>query len=243
VGDGLEQRHTMTPTPPLAEFVHDNFRALVLNDRFTCLGAKSAVRRNGYRFALYEELGGRASVEQLAVDLGSFASEAVESTEMFTTFVASFVEPAAITERTFEARLWATLQALHDLDAAEHEWNASVSADPADPHFAFSFAGAAFFIVGLHGASSRATRRFAWPTLVFNPHQQFEELRRTGRYHRFRDVIRESEATLQGGINPMLAEFGERSEASQYSGRRVEPGWKCPFHAATTPEHPDGESE
>lgn len=233
----------MTPTPPLAQFVHDNFRALVLSDRFTCLGAKSAIRRGSYRFALYEELGGRSSVEQLAVDLNSFASEAVESADTFTTFAASFVEPAAIAERSFEARLWETLQALHDLDAAEHAWNASVSADPADPHFAFSFAGAAFFIVGLHAASSRATRRFAWPTLVFNPHRQFEELRRTGRYRRLRDVIREGEAALQGGINPMLAEFGERSEAPQYSGRRVEAGWKCPFHAATAARQPHGESE
>jgi len=232
----------MTPTPPLAAFVHDNFRALVLNDHFTCLGAKSAIRRNGYRFVLYEELGGRSSVEQLAGDLKSFAGEA-EATDAFTTFVASFVEPAAITEPAFEAGLWRTLQALHDLDAGEHAWNASVSADPADPHFAFSFGGTAFFIVGLHAASSRATRRFAWPTLVFNPHQQFDELRRTGRYRRFQHVIREGEAALQGGINPMLAEFGERSEASQYSGRRVESGWKCPFHAATTAEHSDGESD
>jgi FPC/CPF motif-containing protein YcgG len=110
-------------------------------------------------------------------------------------------------------------------------WSAAASADPADPRFAFSFAQTAFFIVGLHAASSRATRRFAWPTLVFNPHEQFEELRRSGRYWRFQRVIRDGETALQGSINPMLAEFGERSEAAQYSGRRVEAGWKCPFHS------------
>jgi FPC/CPF motif-containing protein YcgG len=37
----------------------------------------------------------------------------------------------------------------------------------------------------------------------------------------------------------MLAEFGERSEASQYSGRRVEPGWQCPFHAARAGQPPE----
>jgi uncharacterized protein len=233
----------MIRTPPLAAFVHDNFRALVLNDHFTCLGAKSAIRHNGYRFALYDELGGRSSVEQLAADLASFAADGAESSGAFTTFVASFIEPAALTEALFEARLWQTLQALHDLDAAEHEWNASVSADPADPHFAFSFAGSAFFIVGLHAASSRAARRFAWPTLVFNPHRQFEELRRTGHYRRFQEVIRQAETALQGGINPMLADFGDRSEASQYSGRHVEAGWKCPFRAASQPGRPDEERE
>ncbi|HEY7172043.1 MAG TPA: guanitoxin biosynthesis heme-dependent pre-guanitoxin N-hydroxylase GntA [Vicinamibacterales bacterium] len=228
----------MTPTPPLAAFVRENFRALVLNDHFTCIGAKSAVRRNADRFGLYEELADPSSIERLAGDLRSFASEG-EAAGAFTTFVASFVEPAAITEQAFEARLWQTLQALHDLDGGAHEWDGSVSADPADPHFAFSFAGTAFFIVGLHAASSRATRRFAWPTLVFNPHRQFEELRQSGRYRRFQRVIRDGETALQGGINPMLAEFGERSEASQYSGRRVEPGWQCPFHAARAGQPPE----
>jgi FPC/CPF motif-containing protein YcgG len=36
---------------------------------------------------------------------------------------------------------------------------------------------------------------------------------------------------LQGTVNPMLAEFGEQSEARQYSGRDVGEIWKCPFHA------------
>src|SRR5205085_10066558 len=98
VGGGLEQRAAMIPTPPLAAFVHDNFRALVLNDHFTCLGAKSAIRHNGYRFALYDELGGRSSVEELAADLASFAADGAESSGAFTMFVASFVEPAALTE-------------------------------------------------------------------------------------------------------------------------------------------------
>jgi FPC/CPF motif-containing protein YcgG len=228
----------MIPAPPLAAFVHDNFRALVLNDRFTCVGAKSAIRRDAYRFGLYEELGAPLSVEQLAVDLREFAA-ATTHAGSFTTYVASFVEPAALTEERFEARLWQTLQMLHDLEAGEEAWNGAVSADPADPHFAFSFARTAFFVVGLHAASSRATRRFAWPTLVFNPHQQFEELRRSDDYSRFQRVIRAGEVSLQGDINPMLTEFGERSEASQYSGRRVDAAWKCPFHAAVTDEGHD----
>jgi uncharacterized protein len=44
-------------------------------------------------------------------------------------------------------------------------------------------------------------------------------------------VIRAAERALQGTLNPMLAEFGRRSEAAQYSGRKVDPGWRCPFHA------------
>jgi FPC/CPF motif-containing protein YcgG len=88
------------------------------------------------------------------------------------------------------------------------------------------------FVVGLHAASSRATRRFAWPTLVFNPHEQFERLRSSGQFDRFQSVIRSADRALDGTTNPMLANFGERSEAAQYSGRQVDEVWRCPFHAA-----------
>ena len=42
------------PVTPLAEFVHDGFRALVLNPHFTCVAAKSAFNKANYRFAMYE---------------------------------------------------------------------------------------------------------------------------------------------------------------------------------------------
>src|SRR4051812_42325784 len=43
--------------PPTATaFVHDAFRALILNEHFTCVGAKAAVRQGAYRFGLYETL-------------------------------------------------------------------------------------------------------------------------------------------------------------------------------------------
>jgi FPC/CPF motif-containing protein YcgG len=45
------------------------------------------------------------------------------------------------------------------------------------------------------------------------------------------EVIRNRERNLQGNLNPNLADFGTRSEARQYSGRPVEEGWRCPFHA------------
>jgi uncharacterized protein len=219
------------PPSPLTSFVHDGVLALTLNRQFTCVGAKSAVRQHTYRFGLYPELGSVASAEGLAHDLFTFLREAPSMDGDFTTFIASFERPVTADEPSFEALLWDTLQQLHDLDAPHHAWDRTVSADAADPRFSFSFAGTALFIVGLHAASSRATRRFAWPTLVFNPHRQFEELRAQGRYARFQEVIRAAERALQGTLNPMLAEFGRRSEAAQYSGRKVDPGWRCPFHA------------
>jgi FPC/CPF motif-containing protein YcgG len=86
-------------------------------------------------------------------------------------------------------------------------------------------------VVGLHPASSRFARRFAWPTLVFNAHHQFDRLRAEGRYDRMQEVIRSRELALQGDLNPNLGDFGSLSEARQYSGRPAEAGWRCPFHA------------
>jgi FPC/CPF motif-containing protein YcgG len=235
--DGTQLVHPHREEKPsvLTEFVHDSVLALALNPHFTCVGAKSALRQRAYRFGLYPELGSPSSTAGLARDLFTFTQEAPEMDADFTTFIASFEGPAVPDERSFETLLWETLQELHHVDVPHHGWDASVSADASDPQFAFSFAQTAFFIVGLHAASSRATRRFAWPTLVFNPHRQFEELKANGRYERFQQVIRSAERTLQGDVNPMLADFGHRSEAAQYSGRKVGNDWRCPFHSHAQP--------
>ena len=105
-----------------------------------------------------------------------------------------------------------------------------VCADPGNPHFSLSFGGEAFFVVGLHPQASRPARRFAHPALVFNLHDQFERLRRDGRYERMREAILTRDEELAGSINPMLSRHGEASEAAQYSGREVDPDWVAPFH-------------
>jgi FPC/CPF motif-containing protein YcgG len=103
-----------------------------------------------------------------------------------------------------------------------------VSRDPADPAFSFSIAGKAFFVVGLSPQAERWARRFPWPVMVFNPHDQFEELRESGQFPRIRDRIRERDADLEGQTNPNLADYGEHTEARQYSGREVDDSWRCP---------------
>jgi uncharacterized protein len=240
VDDG-ELSHPFDPQPPsaLTAFVHDSFRALVLNERFSCVGGRAAVRQNAYRFGLYEQMASSVSSEALACDLARFIADPSLRDKPFTAFVASFIEPVPVDERQFEALLWAVLQQLHETDA--EPWTPDAQANPDSPDFSFSFGGIGFFIVGLHAGSSRASRRFAWPTLVFNPHQQFDHLRREGRYTRFRDVIRGRDVTLQGTLNPMLTDFGEQSEARQYSGRAVDEDWVCPFHARdAAPDRGDG---
>jgi uncharacterized protein len=220
------------PVRPLQQLVHDSFSALVLNPAFSCVGARSAIRRENYRFGLYARMGSPAATAGLARDLFDFAEEQADLGGEFSTFVASFEGPNGVDEAGFENVLWAQLQRLHEEDRRHHGYDPAVSPDPEAANFAFSFAGRAFFVVGLHAASSRFARRFAWPTLVFNAHSQFDRLREEGRYVRFQEVIRRRERDLQGTLNPNLAEFGTMSEACQYSGRPAEPEWRCPFHAS-----------
>ena len=230
-GKGLVRIPPGAPVRPLQQLVHDSFRALVLNPAFSCVGARSAVRRGNYRFGLYARMGSAAATAGLARDLFDFAEEQADLGGEFSTFVASFEEPTGVGEEEFEGLLWEQLRRLHEEDRRHHGYASAASPDPEDADFAFSFAGRAFFVVGLHGASSRFARRFAWPTLVFNAHSQFDRLREEGRYARFQEAIRRRERELQGTLNPNLAEFGTISEARQYSGRPAEPEWRCPFHA------------
>jgi hypothetical protein len=216
---------------PLAARVHGEFRAHVLGRGFSCVGARAALKNNTYRFGLYDEMGAPGTTPALAYDLCEYARERPGFETDYATYVACFASPVAADEPGWERLLWSQLQALHDLDRTHHAWDPSVSSDPEDPGFSFSFAGTAFFVVGLHPASSRHARRFAWPTLVFNAHEQFERLRERGRFERVRSAVRARDYKLQGSLNPNLSDFGDRSEARQYSGRAVEEGWRCPFRA------------
>ena len=65
----------------------------------------------------------------------------------------------------------------------------------------------------------------------FNSHRQFDRLRADGRYAKMQAATRKRDTALQGSINPNLADFGSAPETRQYSGRKVEADWTCPFHA------------
>jgi uncharacterized protein len=214
----------------MIERIDSDFRQFVSSDAFSCLAGKGVVRSGEYMLRAYGSLGSVRSARRLAVDLATFVRSAPADETQLRAFVAVFPVRPAADEAMFEQRLWRQIQQLHDLEASNTPWDSSVSDDPDDPRFAFSFSGRAFFVVGLHPASSRLSRRFRWPALVFNPRAQFDQLRRQGRFERLRGMIREREMALQGSLNPNLADFGERSDARQYSGRPVEESWKCPFH-------------
>ena len=188
---------------------------------YPCLGARSVFRRDRATVRVYDGLDAPATAPLMIADLKQFAST-VDPGEGFASFIAIFRGPRITDESHFEALLWSQLRLLHAAD--EEPWSEQVSPDPDDEHFAFSVAGTAYCIVGLHPMGSRDARRASTPTLVFNFHAQFEALRASGQFSRMRDRIRERDERLQGTINPMVADHGEHSEARQYSGRQVGPG-------------------
>lgn len=214
--------------------IRQDFRGFVSDARFPCLAAKATLRDDDEHLRIYRALGSVAAADALAADLAQFARDGISADHRLTAFAAIFTGRPPASEAAFERRLWRQLQLLHERDDPAAGWDPAVSADPEDPRFSFSFAGTAFFIVGLHPGSSRLARRFRYPALVFNPHAQFERLRRDGTFARLRDRIRARDMALQGSINPTLSDFGERSEAEQYSGRdATQRPWRCPFHRRT----------
>lgn len=221
----------LRPLSAQAEYVHDNFRRHVANTDFPCIGAKAAVNGNCYRYGFYDEMNAPASTAALAHDLWAYSREQATFNTNYATFIASFALPDVTDELTWEKLLWTQLENLHALDRKYYDWDKSVSSNPEDANFSFSFAETGFFVVGMHVVSSRLSRRFPWATLVFNAHAQFERLREQNQFERMQTTIRARDIKLQGSLNPNLSDFGKQSEARQYSGRAVEAAWKCPFHA------------
>lgn len=222
-----QMKQTNRPTPiPSQDEVRDHLAPWVLSPDYPCLGARAVFNRDRAHIVTTGRLGSVSSSLDVYRALREFGEEADPSAG-FTSLIAAFGGEPPRTEFTFEDRLWATLQHLHDFDDAP--WNPEVSDDPTDVDFSFSVGGTAYFVVGLHAHASRDARRTPWPVLVFNLHSQFEELKASGRYDRMRDLIRGRDVDLQGSVNPMVADHGVSSEARQYSGREVDVDWAAPL--------------
>ncbi len=206
------------------------FADFISDPDYPCLGAKSAFANGGIRVVAARELTSAWNDLDIHRELADWAKAYRSDPDGFRSLVVIFHGPDDLDEKQFEDALWSRLQSLADKDAWKGmSYDPRVCADPANPHFSLSFAGEAYFVVGLHPRASRPARRFPRPALVFNLHDQFERLRADGRYERMRERILVRDAKLAGSINPMLARHGEASEAAQYSGRAVGAEWTPPF--------------
>ena len=223
------------PASPLpdAQEVAATLRRQVLAADYPCVAARSAANRARMQVAVHGRLGEAASARRACEDLQRYVAQLAQDGDPDApmTWVSAYAAEPGLDEAGFERALWRHLQLMHEHDAPHHAWSPAHSADPAAADFAFCIGGEAFFVIGLHPAASRLARRAPWPMLVFNLHRQFDALRTAGCYERMKAVIRQRDAALQGSPNPMLDDFGTRSEARQYAGRAVSDGWRCPFKA------------
>lgn len=223
------------PLPDLGE----SFLDFIGNLTYPCVGAKSALSRGSIETHEFGKLGDHDNDKPMLDGLSRFVTMIEEhdcEKDLVHSYVAIFRGPIDMDELLFESLLWSQLWRIHQIDrlAGNHPAH-DVSSDVNSPRFSLSLAGHPFFIIGLHLHASRFARRFSHPVLVFNSHRQFEKLRKDGRYSKIQAATRLRDIELQGTVNPNLADFGEESEARQYSGREVESDWRCPFYFEDKP--------
>lgn len=208
--------------------VPEDFADFIRSDAFPCVGAKSVLALD--RLTAFEagSITSSAHDADIHAALSTFGAQAPEAA--LRSFACLFDDTREMSEAAFEDALWARLQALHDIDVKRRiGWAENVASEPASTRFCMSIGGRAYFVVGLHPGASRAARRFRRAALVFNPHEQFQQLRADGRYGQIQSINRQRELSRHGSINPMLADFGAGHEAAQYSGREVGADWVCPL--------------
>lgn len=197
---------------------------------FPCVGAKSALAGGGLTILPAGAIS--AAEDDLRIYDALLRLSTTDGTELqgFRSLAVIFAGPQGLDEPAFETALWRKLGTLLAEDRRRgYAYAPGFSDNPDDPHFALSFAGQAFFAVGLHPQASRKARRLPFPAIMFNPHDQFERLRSEQKYERMREVILTRDAELDGEANPMIARHGDISEARQYSGRAVGSDWTCPL--------------
>lgn len=210
--------------------IEQAFERFVSRKVFPCLGAKAAQAHGQLHYLHADDIASDRADRRITTGVQAFAAKAADN-DLFLSLVVLFPTSARLSESAFETALWQRLRAIHAFDRTAHGWDPSVSDDPASVRFSMSIGGRAFYIIGLHPNASRPARRFSCPALVFNLHSQFERLRADGRYGKLQRAITERDIAFSGSQNPMLAVYGKSSEARQYSGRLVDAGWVCPFHA------------
>jgi len=212
-----------------SEVIIEKFLSFLSDKAFPCVGARAAAAKGNIRCMTAGHMGCPKDDWAILHFLYDFIDDYRHSPDIFHSAAILFDAPLISPEEMFDTLLWQRLQSLADLDAENYRYDERVDADPSSPQFSFSLKEEAFFVIGLHPASSREPRRFDYPVLTFNPHAQFEKLRETDGYDHMKAVIRKRDIRYSGSVNPMLDDFGNSSEVYQYSGRIYDERWQCPL--------------
>ncbi len=200
----------------------------ILNPKFPCIMAKTVLKKGHISFNQHHDLGLKAT-EEILGQIHAFVDDYRRDPKKLRSFIVCLGDPAYEDFQTFEPVFWDFLRSLNAIDKKTYLPDPRVASSPDSSEFSFSLKGEAFFILVMHPQSPRLARKFIQPTIIFNLHQQFEDLRNKGVFKKVRDAIRLKDKLLQGFINPMLADFGEKSEVFQYLGKKYAPNAPCPL--------------
>lgn len=189
-----------------------------------CLGARAASGSGGLFMTVHQDMSTVESAFGFLQDLKEYYSysDGLEPTRK-SLGAAFYAEPIASQDQ-FAQKYWGFAQLLHDIDCLDTEWDRSVSADIEDGNFELSLAGRALFTTTLNPQNPRFARRFSYPIWIINQHEQFNHLRRTGRFTDWQNRIRELDSRFDptGQPNPILADHGYESAADQLAGSKPE---------------------
>jgi len=213
----------------LEDGVFNEYYNFLSNKAFPCVAAKDAMAKGNIKLFVADNIGCPKDDKAILDFMYSFTAFYRKSIKGFYSAAIIFNQPEIINEEMFDALLWKRLAALRSLDALQYRHDRRVAANPTDSNFSFSMMEEAYFIVGLNPMSSRPARRFKYATLVFNPHAQFETMKKDARYEKMKTIVRKRDVSFSGSVNPMLTDFGEASEVYQYSGKNYDSQWKCPL--------------
>jgi FPC/CPF motif-containing protein YcgG len=213
----------------MVQAIWDEYFEYLNNKTYPCVGAKAALARHHIKCMVAHDMTSAIEDNSILKFLYEFVDEYRTADELYHSAVIIFQQPLLINEELFDRLMWERLQSLHDLDAVNYSYDKRVDSDPASSKFSFSLKEESFFIIGMHSGNSRESRKFKYPALAFNPHDQFERLRALDRYEHLKDLIRKRDVEYSGSVNPMLRDFGTSSEVYQYSGRQYPNNWHCPL--------------
>ncbi len=213
----------------LEEEVFIDYYNFLSNKVFPCVAAKDAMAKGNIKLFVADNIACPKDDKSILDFIYKFTDFYRKSGKGFYSAAIIFNQPEILNEEVFDGLLWQRLAALRRLDELQYPHDSRVEANPEDSNFSFSLMEEAFFIVGLHPTSSRPARRFKYATLVFNPHAQFEAMKKDARYEKMKTIVRKRDVSFSGSVNPMLTDFGEASEVYQYSGKNYDSQWKCPL--------------
>lgn len=212
----------------MEKIIENAFVNKILDENFSCIGAKASIKNTTYQFCLLEKMNHMKSTRELYEALTSFTKKRLEIDKRYASFIACFEEDEGITPANFEHVLWQQLKMLHDID--DYEWDTCVSRDIKSSYFSFSISGEAYFVIGMCPGHPRKCRDFPYPALIFNSHHQFKYLKQINLFDKIKKIVRLREKKYSGSVNSNLLDFGDQSEAMQYSGLAVSSHWSCPFN-------------